>query len=147
MKQNSQRKKEATEKSVTFFHDWQKLFNSLPVEASHGSLYISWRRFILSSFSTSFGQKISPLFGANGMTVKFGKFGDQNILNELQNIYLSVKCRFLGPFSDKRVYDAPKIAATDSLFQCLSVFLLRTASKFPLLLAITLRTLSLKQKF
>ena len=93
------------------------------------------------------------MYAPNGPTLDFRMVEDRTNFIDLHNIYLEGNCRILRPNSDKLEYDAANAAATasplfvDFTFSPLSVVLLLMASKFLLLMAITLKKLSLKQSF
>ena len=75
--------------------------------------------FWASSFwlpSTSFEQKICPVWAPNGPTLEFEVVGDRTYFIGLQNIHLKVKSRILRTNGGKLEYDAASASATDSPF-------------------------------
>ena len=124
-------------------------------ESPHSSLHIFERPPLSITFNTSFEQKIGPVYAPNGPTLEFEVIGDRTNLIDLQNIFLE---KNVG-FSDLMVTNWNKMQVMlrqlvhHSLLILLyilfsrSAVLLRMASKFLLLIAITLKKLSLKEYF
>ena len=90
--------------------------NVLAVEASHSSLIIFERLFLLITSNTSFDQKIGPVYAPNGPTLESEVVGDRTNFIDRQNIYLELISRILRPDGDKLQFDATNAAATGSPF-------------------------------
>ena len=107
------------------------------------------------TFNTSLEQKIGPVYAPNGPTLEFEVIGDRTNLIDLQNIFLE---KNVG-FSDLMMtnWNTMQVMLRQLVHHSLlillyilfsrSAVLLRMASKFLLLIAITLKKLSLKEYF
>ena len=67
----------------------------IPSEATHSSLDLFEKPFLLVTFDQSFEQNTGTLYSPSGSSLEFEVVGDRNNFFDLQKIYLEIKCRIL----------------------------------------------------
>ena len=108
-KQNANR-----EVGPTSFQKSKMLPNILPLEASHSSLDIFEQSPVLSTFDSSFEQKIGPIYSPNGPTLEFEVVGDRNNFLDLQKFFLEIKCKTEQSDGNDLLCDATDATQTDT---------------------------------
>ena len=67
----------------------------IPYEATHSSSDLFEKTPLFVTFDQSFEQKTGALHSPSGSSLEFEVVGDRNNFNDLQKIYLEIKCRIL----------------------------------------------------
>ena len=96
----------------------------LPTEATHSSLGLFQKQAFLVIFDGSFCQKKRPVYNPNGPMVEFEIAEDRNNFNDLQKIFLEIKCKIVQVFEADLKYDsgaATDVTKTDAPYFCNNV--------------------------